>query len=529
MVRHHGVETKVFNHIIDDSMVFLPSSRPRIPERVSYIISMPRPENLYGIHNNSVNNLRRGLTERVHFTDSLGTRPAPVTTDFSTACSPFLRALRSFSIEPYTLEQVVEHYKGGKRKRYEKAYQSLLIKPFNARKDSFLSTFLKAEKIDFSSKPDPAPRVIQPRHPRFNLHFGKYILPMEWKIYKAIGRLYKYPSVAKGYNAEQLGDIVAKKWKLFSEPIAVSLDASRFDQHVSVEALKFTHSVYRRFCNTSEFKELLEQLYHNRGIAVAKDGEFFYKSDRGRMSGDMDTALGNCLLMSAMVYSYCKHKGIAHEAIDNGDDITVIMEKRDHEVFVDGLVEWFLELGFKMKIENTTTILEQLEFCQMTPICRNGKWVFTRQLKSISKDITFICDKDEIPGRLDMIGTAGMICCSGIPVYYEFYKALKRMGTATTRQLNGDNSWTSFWGKGMSDSHQVNDSTRVSFYRATGLSPERQCHLEELYSNIGASLNQNIEHDFPRSHLFKWLDDVEEVLGSDACGWHADGEQAEDN
>jgi hypothetical protein len=473
------------------------------------VVDLPRPSNSYGIHNNSVNNLRRGLTERVHFTDHLGTRPPAVTAVFSTACAPFLRDLRSYKIAAHSLEQVRDHYKGSKLKRYQRAYDSLLVTPLNLRRDSFLKTFLKAEKIDFSTKKDPAPRVIQPRDPRFNLHFGKFILPLEWKIYKAIGKLYKYPSVAKGFNAEQLGDIVSKKWKLFHTPYAVSLDASRFDQHVSVEALKFTHNVYKKFNNDLEFCEMLECLYTNRGIASAKDGSFLYSTDRGRMSGDMDTALGNCLLMSAMVYSYCESKGIPHEAIDNGDDITVIMEEKDLGKFTDGFHEWFRQLGFTMKIESQTSCLEKLEFCQMTPVRVAGKWRFTRTIKSISKDLTFICDPEEIPGRLDMIGTAGLICCDGIPVYNSFYRAIKRTGRPTNRVLNGDNSWTAFWGKGlMSRGEAICDTTRVSFYLATGINPTRQVELEEIYDSVQCGLDlQDIA--LPESHLYEFRDDLE--------------------
>jgi len=509
VVATRGVETGIYNNIIDPSLEWQPSERPRIPDRKSYVVDLPRPANTYGIHNNSVNNLRRGLTERVHFTDHLGTKPPSVRKKFHEACAPFLQDLKSYHIPAYSLEQVRDHYKGSKRTRYQQAYDSLSSKPFNPYKDSFLSTFLKAEKIDFSVKKDPAPRVIQPRHPRFNLHFGKYILPLEWKLYKAVGKLYRYPSIAKGFNAEELGDIVSKKWKLFQNPCAVSLDASRFDQHISKEALRFTHSVYKRFNADPEFSELLAQLYTNRGIATAKDGSFFYRTQQGRMSGDMDTALGNCLLMSAMVYSYAKSKGIPHEAIDNGDDITVIMDKEDLGKFTDGFYEWFNELGFTMKIESQSTCLEKLEFCQMTPVRISGKWRFTRLIKSISKDLTFICDPEEIPGRLDMIGTAGLICCDGVPVYNSFYRAIKRIGVPTTRKLNGDNSWTAFWGRGMkSHSKTICESSRVSFYLATGINPTRQVELEEIYDNVTCSMDI-LENGKSDSHLFEFLDDIE--------------------
>jgi hypothetical protein len=128
-------------------------------------------------------------------------------------------------------------------KVYRAAADSLSTIPVSKR-DAVLSTFVKAEKINLTKKPDPAPRVIQPRSPRYNVAVGRYLKRLEKDIYRALKALAGDVVVMKGYNAGQSGEIIARKWARFNRPCAIGLDASRFDQHVSEAALRWEHSVY---------------------------------------------------------------------------------------------------------------------------------------------------------------------------------------------------------------------------------------------------------------------------------------------
>nr|UUW21077.1 MAG: RNA-dependent RNA polymerase [Guiyang Paspalum paspaloides tombus-like virus 1] len=466
-------------------------------------IAIPRPGNTYGVHNNSLNNLRRGLLERVFATDAKGTQPLEPTAKFASRLANFARDLRSWEITPWSRQEFVESYHGKQRTRYQNALDSLLLTPLTAR-DARVATFVKAEKIDFSVKNDPAPRVIQPRDPRFNVEFGKFIRPLEHKMYKALSRLYKYPCVAKGFNAYETGDLMAKKWSRFKEPVGVGLDASRFDQHVSREALKWTHSIYKRFIKDPEFSQLCGMLLDNVGFATAKDGAIKYRIDRGRMSGDMDTALGNCVLMVAMCYSYCSSKGIVHELMDNGDDVVVIMEKDSLTTFSDGLVEWFAELGFKMKVEEPVTRLEALEFCQTKPVFDGTQWRMVRGIPALSKDLVCVKGPDELLPWLYAVGECGLALTDGIPVFAELYHYLKRCGSPTRVAHQ-----TGFTGMGMYNlarrmhyvGKPVTDTARRSFFDAFGITPDMQIDLENLYRSLGT----------PTGKIERVIDDV--------CNW----------
>jgi len=489
VVRIGGTETAIVPNFKPPISEFreVQVSRPRDPVRSMGAIAMPRPNATYGVHNNSLNNLRRGLLERVFATDSSGTQPVQPTVDLSQRLSTFSRRVKSFEVPALTREEFVASYKGRQNARYQRALDSLYSCPLQGR-DARVATFVKAEKINFTDKPDPAPRVIQPRDPRFNVEFGKFIKPMEHKIYRALGRLYKYPCVAKGFNAYETGNIMAQKWALFKTPVGVGLDASRFDQHVSREALKWTHRYYRRYCRSPEFAGLCSMMLDNVGFASAKDGAIKYRISRGRMSGDMDTALGNCVLMVAMCYSYCTDKGIRHELFDNGDDVVIIMEGDDLAKFSDGLVEWFAELGFKMKVERPVHTLEQLEFCQTHPVFDGAQWRMVRGINALSKDLVCVKGPDEFLPWVYAIGECGLALTDGIPVFAELYHYMQRIGRKS--RISHHHQFT---GMGMArlayrmqyTGKPITEEARYSFYLAFGITPDMQTALEDMYRSLG--------------------------------------------
>lgn len=490
-----GVETQVKQQFYPSNFQARFASLPRDPKRTLSAVDAPRPLHYYGVHNNSLNNLKRGLLERVFAIDAQGTLPPRPTASFDERLKPFSKAFRPFRVEPFTMNEFVERYSGRQYTRYSKAMEDVLLTPVTAR-DARVSTFVKAEKIDFSKKVDPAPRVIQPRDPRFNVAIGQFIAPLEHKAYKALGALYKYPAVAKGYNAYQTGDICAKKWNLFKEPTVVGLDASRFDQHVSQQALRWTHSQYLRFVNDPEFKRLLNMMLVNKGFATAKDGCVKYKIDRGRMSGDMDTALGNCLLMVAMVYSYCASKGIRHECFDNGDDVIVFMEKTSLALFMDGLEVWFRELGFTMKVESPVFCLEHVEFCQTHPVYDGVEWRMVRNLGALAKDLCCVSSPEEFSKWIYAVGECGLALTDGIPVFTEFYHWMLRYGEGSDIAKRHDFKGMGMYrlARGMEFCGKViTDDARLSFFRAFGLTPDQQLDLESMYQRLGTPLGKKHE------------------------------------
>jgi len=456
----------------------------------------------FGVHNNSLNNGVRALVERVFRSpdaDGNYVPPPPCTAD------PFTR-LKKFKIEllrrvgvhrPITREQFLDFYSGRRRLCYERAVKSLEERPLTKADFGVKKAFVKAEKINFTAKPDPAPRVIQPRDPRYNVEVGVYLRPLEHKLYAGIAEVYGGPTVMKGYSAEGVAQELRAMWDGFSDPVAIGLDASRFDQHVRALMLKWEHSVEVgcfQSADAARLAWLLSGQLRNQGFLQATDGRIKYCVDGSRMSGDMNTALGNCLIMTALVYALGQEREIRLRLANNGDDCQCIMERRDEARFMAGIREWFLEFGFNMKVEKPVYKFEHIEFCQAHPVYDGERWIMVRNYAvSMSKDACCVV-KDYgwgVDARrwLRAVGDCGLSMSGGIPVLQEYYQAFIRHGGETAAIACVQETGMAFLAKGLQ--RQVREPTmeaRVSFYEAFGVLPSAQEALEELLRAVAFTI-----------------------------------------
>ena len=102
------------------------------------------------------------------------------------------------SASPVSPEQFAQMYTGRKRTIYERAVEDYTINGVR-RRDAYSDSFVKCEKVPT----DKAPRCIQPRRPVYNVGVGRYLKPIEHRIYKAIQKVFASdtPVVLKGFNA----------------------------------------------------------------------------------------------------------------------------------------------------------------------------------------------------------------------------------------------------------------------------------------------------------------------------------------
>lgn len=493
VVRTRGVDTKIHHEPPPGVVVGPPRGTEKSGERTCLVVEGPAPAQHYGIHNNSGVNLMRGIVERVLYVRDTGHLAAPaVPKDFRALMGDVRsKLLKYVPLTPiYTRKQFCDCYAGDRRKytRYTLARLSLEDSPLQP-SDARIETFIKCEKINFSAKPDPAPRVIQPRRPRFILEMGRYIKPLERVLYKHMSRtLYNHPSIAKGLNAVQTGALIREKWEMFDKPVCVGMDASRFDQHVSVPALKWTHDVYAKFFQEDPYlKWILQHLLVNAGKAECKESSIKYKVQGRRMSGDIDTALGNCLLMTSMTWQYCYTKGIKHQVMNNGDDIIVIMDQGDLASFQSGVIQFFQKLGFLMEVEAPVHVFEQIEFCQTYPVWNGEGYVMMRKLEAMAKDQVCIIGVHDIRLWFAAVGECGLSITKGLPIYQEFYKWMIRHGKESgIKKHAAYQSGMAFMARGLTaEERDVTDASRVSFYCATGISPDAQIAAEKMFRELG--------------------------------------------
>ena len=207
------------------------------------------------------------------------------------------------------------------------------------------------------------------------------------------------------------------------------------------------------------------------------------------MSGDMNTALGNCLIMCSMVHSYLSTRVGRFRLANDGDDCVVIIERRDLKKISD-LSSYFLKLGFNMKIEDPVDIFELIEFCQAQPIWTPDGWVMVRKVAdSIAKDSISIkpLDSPKVYKRwMKAVGEGGLALTGQIPIVQELYKRYYDIG-GDAKPLEDPTMETGAkqLGKGMKRSYgDIHPLTRVSFWRAFGISVAAQecyeAHIRDI-------------------------------------------------
>jgi hypothetical protein len=298
----------------------------------------------------------------------------------------------------------------------------------------------------------------------------------------------------------------------FNQFSAISIDASRFDQHVSLDALRWEHSVYLTSVPYGERKFLswlLKQQLVNTGTAWAPDGRVRYRTRGCRMSGDMNTSMGNCLLMCGMVHAMMTRLGVRARLACNGDDCVIFVEKH-HEGRVMAMIpDYFRNLGFTMKVEQPVHVIEHIDFCQTRPVCVAGEWRMVRNPRTaLSKDLTLL--QPGAQGRqvlayslwMSAVGKCGSSISSGVPVFQSFYQWMVGGVTPTTtgntwaqaaptrlRPGRGKQSATTqgfgvhgglqYMSQGMTAALlPICPTTRLSFWLAWGITPDCQIEFE---------------------------------------------------
>lgn len=217
-----------------------------------------------------------------------------------------------------------------------------------------ITPFTKVEKV--SATKYKAPRMIQARDLTFNIEYGRYVKPLEL-------RLGKRDQFGKG-NFDQIGSKIARLKKTYR--YATEADHKTFDAYVTKEHLKLTHKFYQScYMHDRELRQLSKRTLKNR--CKTREGDK-YTVHGTRMSGDVDTSLGNSLVNYAVIMGVLEKLGLKGEAIVNGDDSIIFT----HEP-IDLLAasQAFSGFGFVTEMKPSVEKLEDVEFCRCKCVINN--------------------------------------------------------------------------------------------------------------------------------------------------------------
>lgn len=392
---------------------------------------------------------------------------------------------------PISQDQVIRMYRGFRRRRYEQAKQSLLVS--GPLIDSRVKMFVKMEGIKFSDeKINPSCRAIQFRSPEYQLQVACFIKPIEHLLYSSSGP-HPYPAsqfIAKNLNGAERAQLLWEKYINLPGCEILMLDASRFDGHVTPRLNSIEEQFYTTVCPDPFLRSLLKARRVNRGSAKGLNFSVNYSLKGGRMSGDMDTASSNCLLMSSMLALLGSTSCSSYDFLVDGDDSVFFYT--GGTLTDDHIKEFFLECGMEMKIDKRTHDFWSLDFCQ-------GKPVLLPQGLSLVRDPVKVMSKAGINDKfsdpllrcriLEVICLGELSLVKGCPILQHFfdrllYIARRSLGKKKRKKLRMD--WMSYrqrnefrgdWWK--REVLPITPEARETLSRAWGITIEEQLSLEK--------------------------------------------------
>lgn len=387
----------------------------------------------------------------------------------------------------------IDSYTGRKRTMYMNALQDLQLVPFNKR-DRFLKSFIKAEKMN---DPTKDPRMIQARNPRYNITLGNYLKSIEHKLYGLRGSrcLQKLlPSgrlIAKGMDnykrAERINEAMQNGF------VCYSIDASRFDAHVNQTLLNIEHSIYLKcFKGDRTLQKCLNYQLVNHGWTA---NGIRYKCPGGRMSGDMNTALGNCLIMVLIVATIMrrlKYKTNQWDMFCDGDDTLIFVSSND-VTFCSRFCQQFQLAGMSIKIESVAHTIPEIVHCQSKLVTTKiGDKMIPNPWKVLSCALTsnkLFASTKNVGDQLTLLGLCYMSIFNGVPVLQEFATAMLRNGSGRVPErfnMSGAlyRARAQFYSGKTLGPVEIIDLARISFEEAFGISWRDQLTLEHLLSKL---------------------------------------------
>jgi hypothetical protein len=357
-----------------------------------------------------------------------------------------------------------------------------------------INGFLKLEKALLSDTGDvPAPRVISPRDDEYAVMLRAHIHHLEKSIIGGIAALFGYQPVTKGMSAEAVAKRFFATSHRFRRPAYRSMDMSKFDSHVSQAALLKEHSVYLGIYDGTEHWELLRALLAKQLVTVAyfrtSSGILKFRKDGGRGSGDINTGLGNVLINCLLIYVYAVKHNIPMNSftlVNNGDDSVLVTEHEDTRW--DGYVQFCLEHGFKVKIEDPVYYVEAVRYCQS--FCMNDAVPLAVRdpVRVVAKDAVTprpMRTNRDIESMAKSISLGGTATAGGVPVMASFYSMIGRgvPGKVKPSAMYHEYGWAD---RVASVAHRrnmpISDMARASFALATGIPVALQLALEHEYT-----------------------------------------------
>jgi len=386
-----------------------------------------------------------------------------------------------WSFSPFSEEEFLAHVKSTKKRRYREAFRTLKGNPLTKR-DFYVNSFIKFEKIDVAKSFVKAPRLIQYRPPRYCGELGRYLVPIErrlfgtWNLRRGVDQVV----FAKGLNSFQIARRIVAMDR-FRDNVFVLLDHSNFDASVTTKWLESEIAAYSALYHDEYLDFMLSAQRYNRGRTTSG---LYYQCEARKMSGEYNTSLGDTLINYVLLESWLE--GVDHEILVNGDDSVVSMSRVDWMKLADDAIDWFAGYGFTTKIDIVTT-LYRVEFCQCQPIqLRPGLWRMVRKPMRVTSRMAYSVGTYEGEAwlrYLTAIGLAELSCSDGVPVLQAaaMHALHHGLGKEPLTLPYHPGILEPFWGRPLAK--RIHPIARATFALAFDISEAQQHQMERWYGH----------------------------------------------
>lgn len=332
--------------------------------------------------------------------------------------------------EPQGARDFYRAYSGAKRVMYEQACDSLEKSPVTP-KDAKVRMFVKMERTNPYRKVNPDPRIIQARSPRYVASLAKFLKPIEHRFYPLVYEGARMPEgrvCGKGLCQLERARLVDKYFHQIPHCTCLGIDVVRFDRTVLPPKLALEHATYLRCCNHPELQRLLSWQIKNRCYSAKG---LSYNTLGKRMSGDLNTALGNCILMTMFViYALDVDPYIPYLLLVDGDDCLVFVESKYAKLIRARIQAGFDKLGMELKWECVADRVADIKWCQTRMVNTVLGWNLVRDpLKVLSTTLTGPKFRSSNRGVARLMSDVGMCLLAlnqGVPVLQAYAVALMR-------------------------------------------------------------------------------------------------------
>lgn len=354
-------------------------------------------------------------------------------------------------IEPeFDLERLEDELRKFPPKKRELYTDGLQIK-LDLKQHARINGFLKCENVPYKpstdSKIGDKPRMIMARHPVFLSHLLTAMKPLEHAFYHGrwLFNRYQKHTCAKSMDPLKRMVVLMEMVKSLESPVVVGLDGSAFDAHVTPGALKAEWKFYGKVWkgagyNPARIKELMRMgkaQLRNKAFIRTDDGIVKATVLGNRMSGDLNTGLGNSVLQSAFIAAAMKKCGVPEKhwrMLVDGDD-AVLMMSGEYKWVAAQLPAIFESFSQEVKVDYVEDItpetMEKIEFCQSRPVKVGDTWRLIRSPYKVYNGYKMVNlwyrTQKEVRQFMSTVAPAELIMAAGIPVHQALFKCMHRI------------------------------------------------------------------------------------------------------